>query len=338
MAKEFYARKTMHKGIEVVELAADGYYAIVAPSLGSNVLRFRDNEKGMEIFRYSDDLTISEFMNSPEIWGLPTLYLPNRLDNGVLKTSDAEYHFPVNETRFGNHLHGFLHKAAHKIKALAADKTGRAYVTTTYTHDESSFFFNCFPLKFTVDITIELSKDGLKHTFSITNKSKKMLPISVATHTTINAPFVDGGKQENITLQVPAVKKLQFNKKRWLPNGRQLNLIDYDMEYVNGTMCPVLKDICNDMYTAGTVKLDGEDFYGCVMTDTESGKKICYEVDDKYKFWIVWNHEGFMNYFCPEPMTAQVNAPNLDMPREKSGYEEVAPKQTYTVSQRFFTK
>ena len=110
MAKEFYARKTMHKGIEVVELAADGYYAIVAPSLGSNVLRFRDNEKGMEIFRYSDDLTISEFMNSPEIWGLPTLYLPNRLDNGVLKTSDAEYHFPVNETRFKNHLHGFLHK------------------------------------------------------------------------------------------------------------------------------------------------------------------------------------------------------------------------------------
>ena len=89
---------------------------------------------------------------------------------------------------------------------------------------------------------------------------------------------------------------------------------------------------------SGTISLDGEDFHGCVVTDTESGKKICYEVDDKYKFWIIWNDKGFKNYFCPEPMTAQVNAPNLDMPKEESGYEEIAPNQTYAVSQRFFTR
>ena len=31
-----------------------------------------------------------------------------------------------------------------------------------------------------------------------------MLPISLATHTTINSPFVDGGKEENIRLTVPS--------------------------------------------------------------------------------------------------------------------------------------
>lgn len=330
------AEKVIFKGIEAVELKFGGYRAVVVPSLGTNVMRFRDEEKGMEIFRYSDELSIAEFMQSPEIWGLPTLYLPNRHDHGVLRTSDAVYYLPVNETKFKNHLHGFLHKRPHKIKEMSADKD-HAFVRTAYTYDENDFFFNCFPVKFTAEITIELSKDGLKHTLTLKNKSKVMMPISVATHTTIKAPFVDGAKQEDITLQVPAVKKIQFNKKRWLPNGRQSALNAYDKEYADGVKCPVLRDICNDMYTAGTVKLDGKDFYGCVMTDKASGKKICYEVDDKYKFWIVWNHEGFMNYFCPEPMTAQINAANMDIPREQSGYTEIKPNESCTVSQRFFT-
>ena len=336
MANEFYARKADHKGIEAVELAAGGYYAVVAPQIGSNVLRLRNNDMGIEVFRYSDDVSIAEIMNSTEVWGLPTLYLPNRFDGGLLKTSDGEYHLPVNEGKFGNHLHGFLQKRAHKIKALAAED-GKAYVTTEYIYDENDFFFTCFPIKFTSEITIELSENGMKHTISLTNNSDKMMPISIATHTTINAPFVDGGKQENIRLQVPAVKKINFNKRRWLPDGTVSELDKHDKEYIKGKV-PVLKNICNDMYFGGTLKLDGEDFHGCVMTDTESGKSLCYEAGDLYKFWIVWNDKGFKNYFCPEPMTAQVNAPNLDIPREESGYAEIAPGENYTVSQKFFTK
>lgn len=331
------AKKIQFKGVEAVELRFGRYHAIVLPSLGSNVIRFRDEEKHMEIFRYSDELTISDFMKAPEIWGLPTLYLPNRFDGGIIRTSDALYNLPVNEERFKNHLHGFLHKRVHKVKDIYTD-SNHSYVTTTYTYDENDFFFNCFPIKFTAEITIDLSSDGLKHTIKLTNNSEnKKMPVSIATHTTINAPFVDNGKLENIRLQVPAEKKLQFNKKRWLPNGRMLNLNNYDKEYVNGTKCPVLSDICNDMYTGGKTALDGKNFHGCVMTDIESGKRICYEVDDGYKFWIIWNDRGFKNYFCPEPMTAQVNAPNLEISPDRSGYIELAKNETFSVSQRFFT-
>ncbi|MCM1329643.1 MAG: aldose 1-epimerase [Ruminococcus sp.] len=333
---EFYAKKANHKGIEAVELAAGGYRAVVAPQIGSNVLRLRNGEMGIEVFRYRDDVSIAEIMNSTEVWGLPTLYLPNRLDGGLLKTSDGDYHLPVNEGKFGNHLHGFLQKRAHKIKALAAED-GRAYVTTEYIYDENDFFYTCFPVKFTAEITVELSEKGMKHTISLTNNSDKMMPISIATHTTINAPFADGGKLENIRLQVPAVKKINFNKRRWLPDGTISDLDKHDKEYLRGKV-PVLKNICNDMFTGGTLDLDGEDFRGCIMTDTESGKRLCYEVEDKYKFWIVWNDKGFKNYFCPEPMTAQVNAPNMDVPREESGYTEIAPGENYTVWQRFFVK
>ena len=44
----------------------------------------------------------------------------------------------------------------------------------------------------------------------------------------------------------------------------------HDKEYLSGRV-PVLKNICNEMYVGGTLKLDGEDFRGCVITDTASG-------------------------------------------------------------------
>lgn len=336
MGNECFAKKIIHKGIGAVELCAGGYTAVVAPSLGANVLRLRDNRRGMEIFRYRDDVSIPEIMNSPEIWGLPTLYLPNRFDGGVLKTSDATYHLPVNEGDFGNHIHGFIHKRPFKLAEFGVEN-GRAFVTAEYNYDEGDYFFNCFPIKFTAEIKLELSDEGLRHTLTLKNLSEVMMPVSAATHTTINAPFVDGGKQENIRIQLPCEKKLVFDKSRWLPTGKTEELDAYDLEYKNGSKCPVLSDICNDMYTGGTTTLDGKAFHGCIFTDTESGKKICYEVDEKYKFWIVWNHEGFMNYFCPEPMTAQVNAPNLELPREVSGYCELKPNESFSVYQRFFT-
>lgn len=335
MSQTNYARKAIHKGAEVTELSAAGYYAAVAHGLGSNVLRFRDEKRGMEIFRYNGSVSMGEIMNAPEIWGLPTLFLPNRFEKGIIKTSDAVYRFPVNEERFGNHLHGFIQKRAYTVKEMAADRK-KAYVVNEYVYDEHDFFFNCFPVKFTVQIRIELSDKGLAHTVTLVNNSDKMLPVSIATHTTINAPFVDGGLQENIRLSVPVKERILFNKTKWLPTGKRAKLTDYDKKYLDGA-CPVLRDICNDMYTGGELTLEGKPFRGTVMTDTASGKTICNEVDEHYKFWIIWNHEGFMNYFCPEPMTAQVNAPNLDMPAEESGYEELAPGKTYTASQRFFT-
>lgn len=336
MENQIYSRIADHKGIKAVELGVAGYYAVVAPSLGCNVLRLRDNNKGIEVFRYRDDVSIAEIMNSSEIWGLPTLYLPNRFDAGVLKTSDAVYHLPVNESMFGNHIHGFIQKRSFSITEMGTTENS-AFIECEYAYDDKDYFYNCFPINFKVIIKLELSEKGLLHTITLKNNSDVMMPVSIATHTTINAPFVDDGKQEDITAEIPIGEHIIFDKTRWLPTGKTEALSNYDIEYKNGTKCPVLQDICNDMYTAETTTLDGKSFHGAIFTDKASGKKVCYETDDEYKFWIIWNHEGFMGYFCPEPMTAQVNAPNLDMPAEKSGYKEIAPGKEYSVFQRFFT-
>lgn len=84
-------------GMSCVQLKSAGYCALVAYEAGSNVIRLRDDKNGIEFFRFKDSNTADDIKNSPRVWGLPTLYLPNRFADGVLKASDAMYHLPVNE-------------------------------------------------------------------------------------------------------------------------------------------------------------------------------------------------------------------------------------------------
>ena len=292
----------------------------------------------MEFFRYNEENTAEDIKQSPEVWGLPTLYLPNRFANGVLKASDAVYNLPINEAApYNNHIHGFLHKRAHELVEHNAD-SNCAWVKTRYVYDENDEFFKYLPVPFTAEYTFTLSENGLEQNISFTNNSgEKVLPMSLASHTAINAPFAVGGKEENIRLTVPIGNKCELNE-RCLPTEQFKELTEWDLEYKNGTKCPVLQVVDNDMYFGEYIDINGEKFHGIIAEDTASGKKLCYEVSKEYNFWIIWNDRGFNHYFCPEPMTAMIDAPNLSLPAEMTGYVEVKPSETFTSQQRFYTK
>ena len=105
------ATKINWKGMECIQLCAGGYTALIAPGIGSNVLRLHDDANGVEFFRWDENNTPEDIKQSAEVWGLPTLYLPNRFADGGLKTSDATYQLPVNEAApFHRQIHGFLLK------------------------------------------------------------------------------------------------------------------------------------------------------------------------------------------------------------------------------------
>lgn len=324
-------------GLTCVRLTAGGYEALIAYEVGSNVIRLRDTNNNMEFFRFNPDNTADDIKQSAEVWGLPTLYLPNRFADGVLKTSDAVYHLPVNEKApYNNHIHGFLHKREHEIVEYNSD-ANCAWLVTRYVYDERDEFFQYLPVKFTAEYTFTLSEHGLEQNIKFTNNSDVVLPMSLASHTTINAPFVDGAKESDIRLTVPVGKKCELNE-RCLPTEVLRSPEAYDLEYKNGTKCPVLQVVDNDMYFGEYTTLDGQQFHGVIAEDVASGKKLCYEVSDEYKFWIIWNDRGFNHYFCPEPMTAMIDAPNLTLPVDMTGYVEIKPDCTYKTHQRFFSK
>lgn len=322
-------------GAPVIEMKAGGYYAIIAPTVGSNIARLRDCRKKIEILRYHKKSPMKKLVANPCTYGLPTLYLPNRLNHGVLRVSDATYQFPVNEGRFQNHIHGFLHTRNYSV-VEAKTEGEKAIVKTRYVYDEKDLFFDIYPVKFQSDLEFVLDEEGMHYSFTLTNLSDKQMPYGVCNHSSFQAPFVKGGKGKDIRIQIPAVKRCIVNERR-LPTGEVKELTAYDEKYVKGTQLVNKVPIDNDMYLVETGELDGKPFYGAIMTDRVTGKRICYEVDEAFKFFIVWNDRGTKDYYCPEPMTWMIDAPNLDLPPEVTGYVELAPNESKTVKEHIFT-
>lgn len=329
-------KETLFQGVSVIEMKAGGYEAIIAPTVGSNIARLRDNINKIEILRFHKKAAMKKLAASPEVYGLPTLYIPNRLNHGVLRVSDATYQLPVNEGRFQNYIHGFLQKRNHTVIETKIDGD-KAIAKTQYIYDEKDEFFQYLPIKFQADYEFILDAEGMHYNFTLTNLSDKQMPYGVCHHSAFRAPFTKNGKGKDIRIKLPALKRCMINERR-LPTGEVRDLSAYDEKYVNGTMLVNKVPIDNDMYVMGMGELDGAPFYGAVMTDIKTGKRVCYEVDETYKFFIVWNDRGTKDYFCPEPMTWMIDAPNLDLPAEETGYIELAPNESKTVSQRIFTK
>lgn len=328
------ANKIDYKGETCIELTAGDYRALIAPFNGSNIMKMENTAMDIDIFRNDPALSPDELKASAEVYGMPTLYLPNRLSHGNLKTSDALYHFPCNDP-LGNHLHGFLHKRNHNIDEVTVTDDA-AIAKTSYLYDENDEFFEIYPVSFKANFTFILTADGLSYEFTLTNLSQRQMPYGVCNHTAFKGPFTSDGQGVNVRLQVPIGDKWEIDE-HCIPTEKTLPLTNYDMMYKNGTMVPVLQDIDNDLYTAGMNELDGKPFNGVIITDLVSGKKICYEVDDNIKYWIIWNDHGNKGFFCPEPMTWNIDAPNLSGDPSITGYVELAPGESKTLRERIFT-
>ncbi len=322
-------------GAPVVEMKAGGYLAIIAPTVGSNVARLRDCKNKIEILRFHKENPIKKLTASPEVYGLPTLYFGNRLNHGVLRASDATYQWPNNEGRMQNHIHGFLHKRNHTVVETSIDGD-KAIAKTQYIYDEKDLFFEYYPVKFQADYEFILDENGLQYNFTLTNLSDKKMPYSVCNHTAFKAPFMKKGIGKNIRVEIPAVERCIIDW-RCLPTGEFKALSTYDQQYVKGTKMVDKVVVNNDIYRVKSTELDGKPFYGAIMTDIVTGKCVCYEVDETYKFFIAWNDWGRKGYYCVEPMTSMIDAPNLDMPADITGYVELAPQESKTISQRIFT-
>ena len=330
----FSAKIVDYKGKDVIELVAGKYKAVIAPFLGSNVMRMQDTEAKLEILRYDEKLTIDELKKSAEIYGLPTLYLPNRLAKGVLKVSDATYNLPLNDP-LGNHIHGFLHKREHSIVSVDILED-RVVGKTEYTYDKNDEFFSVYPVSFKAEYTFTLSENGLLYEFTITNISDKQLPFGVCNHTSFNGPLTEDGDGLDMRLYLPIGEKWELSKT-CIPTGEFLPRTNHDRQYLTGSLVPVLQDIDNDVYFAEVGSMDDKPFYGAIITDVATKKNVCYEISKDYKFWIVWNDKGDKEYFCVEPSTWIIDAPNQPLPANESGYLELAPGESKTISQKLYT-
>ena len=337
MSEKAEAKIELWKGKQVIRLSAGTYTATVAPFLGSNVIRMQDSATGIDFFRNDESRSLEEIQADPVTWGLPTLYLHNRIAGGRLRCSDYTYQLPVNEPDYGNAIHGFLHLREHSI--VSAEANGAAAVAkTSYLYDEKDPMFEAFPVKFRADFTFTLDPEGLHYAFSMTNLSEdRQLPFGMCNHTAFMGPFVEGSDGMDVRRYIPIGEKWELDSN-YIPTLDMIPHGNHDRQYLTGSIIPVKQVINNDVFTVETGDLDGQPLRGALMTYIRAKVDIVYEIGDGFKFWIIWNDWGEKEYFCVEPMTWMVDAPNLPIPADESGYLELAPGETKTVTERIYAR
>ena len=322
---------------DIIVLKAGKYTAHIAPFMGSNIFYMKDNELDIDFFRHDANMSVTELKENSVVYGFPTLLYGNRLSGGTLRASDHTYQFEPNDPE-GNYLHGFLHTREHEIVEVSADELC-AIGKTRYVYDEKDPLFETFPVAFTAEYTFSLSSDGMHYSVKIINNSKdRLLPYGICNHTCFNAPFTTTGKPLDTRLFVTIGNEKWILNRNFLPTTETIPLDNHDKQYQTGSMIPVKHIIDNDIYPMVRAELPDSLFRGAILSDSATGKEIHYEVDDNFKFWIIWNDRGEKGYFCPEPITWMIDAPNLHIHNEESGYLELAPGAEKTLYEHIYSK
>ena len=337
--QEPFVNNIKFKGEPCVKMNVGKYSCVIAPRIGGNCLRLYDCENMIELVNFDNKIPMKWIRYPSILCGMPAMLFPNRLEDGIIKSSDASYEFPVNEKDLNNYIHGFIHSRRYHIVSSGVNADRKtAKLVLEYNYDENDPFYDYFPVRFDVKIIYTLTEEGLLFNFKIKNLSDVMLPVGVGNHTSMRAPFVKRGKKKNMRIQMPVTRRVELND-RFLPTGKFLPVTDYEKQYVDGTMMPVFHDIDSEMYEIGTMTTPlGKEIHGLVVTDIKHGKSIVYEVDDLYKYFVMWNCGGEASFFCPEPISWMINAPNVDLPDEITGYRELAPGEIFEAWQKLYTE
>lgn len=326
-----FIKNIRFKGEPCIKMSAGGYEAIVAPGIGCNMIRLHNIAAKTELLHYSWRTPI-RFLRWPSlVHGIPTMLYPNRLEHGILRSSAKEYHFPSNEKGRDNYIHGFLHSRKYNVDFMNYDsETDTAVLTCSYDYNDNDESYQYMPIDFKAVITYTLSKEGMKQELSITNLSEDPLPVGLGHHTAFMAPFSKDLKPSELRISFPAKKRIELIDD--LSTGNMTKLSAHDLKYVNGQACPVLSDINNEMYLLDT----DEEIFGVTISNTKDLRKIIYEFSKEFKFLNQWNCGGNNSFYCVEPMTWMINAPNINMESSTTGYREIMKNETYSVWQKLY--
>lgn len=311
MAKVY---KEMWQTEEVIILEAGGYQAKIVPGVGANVIALKKMDKNISILRHIEDF--EDFKAAPGVYGTPLLFPPNRIDGGTFEVGNIRYQFDINEPDRNNSLHGFLANQAFKIDEIIEGED-QVYVSLIFIADESTSFYQYFPHKFTCRLINILSDEGLKQIIKIENNDSKAMPVGVGYHTAINLNFVEGYSAEHVKLKMSVGQRIELND-RALPTGKYMALNEEEELMRNNGQSPMFKEL-DDHYTVEPLHMENSNFHGAILENSITGDQIIYEAGEKFKHWMLWNCNKEGSFICPEPQTWLVNAPNCNLPDEKTG-------------------
>ncbi|MDF9762706.1 aldose 1-epimerase [Peribacillus simplex] len=299
--------------------------AMLAPSLGSNLLSLKYKRKDIEVLRTPDSL--EEYKKDPILYGMPILFPPNRIEDGQFTYKENTYKFPINEMGKFNHIHGLLHDKPWRVCKKEVNGN-EIVINTEFSSSDFTNLKGSFPQDITVNMSLSLMDDTLDIQLEITNKGIEPFPWGAGYHTVFNFPFGPGSKMEDCRISLPVNKQWELNE-RSLPTG-EIHETANTLEIQNGFSLEGRR--FDDLFGYDEESaLENE----CVLTDQDAGIQVIYQGDQRFKFWVLFNQEGFV---CPEPYTWVTNAPNLDLSADLTGLRELSSGETVRLKTRLIMK
>lgn len=298
------------QGAQAVKLNGGGYEAIILPAFGANCISLIHLPSGSQLLRMPQ--TPEALCEGCNVFGLPLLFPPNRIQDGRFVFEGREYVFPINEPSRGNHLHGFLSQTAFAWN-------GEGCFSFEATQEEP---YLTFPHAFSIRRNYKLNEKGLLHTISVTNLSRCSMPAGIGVHAALRA-------DEHCSLRMQPVCRWPADPVRQLTTGQRLTDEPILAQLHNGTFNPVDQPVSALMEC-----LPGSE----VVLHTNAGSWHC-EPDPAFRFFMLWNGGGNTGFICPEPQTWVTDAPNLPLPPGETGIRWLAPEETWTLHLRYhYTK
>lgn len=260
--------------------------------------------------------------NAPNVYGTPLLFPPNRIRGGQFTFEGRRYEFPINEPERGNSIHGVMSQTAMDVVEQSESSVLLCWEATP----ESPYL--AFPHGFAITVGWNLQADGLHHTVTVTNLSPDRMPVGLGFHTALNASFIPGDTApEHYRIRLSATEEIPYDKESIIPTGERL------------TSSPLLTLLNGEGYQPQGEYMSRHLLRGpggAELIHLPTGRRICYDVSDELRYWVLWNGGGTQGFVCPEPQTWMIDAPNQSQHLEESGFRTLESGASLTVKTHLY--
>lgn len=328
-------RSIDYNGLRAVEFSKGDYEALLIPEVGANLVRLANKRLGVEILRTPAADEIRTFRERPQVFGLPLLFPPNRIEDGRYTFDGRTYQYPITIEKEHNYHHGILKGLPFMVsKAWETDEE----VTVEcryYSNAGNDAVFRDFPHEFKCKISYRLTARGLEQEVMFANRSQAPMPVGVGFHTPMRIPFA-GGADADYVMRVAVGEQVELNARN-LPTGRKLPLTEQFAKLREGGLQVTGCAPIEAGFTLREIDVDGKPYRGALVENRRTGVRTFYEVDDKTTYWTLWNNGGQVPYCCPEPQSWTTNAPNAPDPAS-AGFRAIAPGDKFSMKFRLYAK
>lgn len=311
-----------YDGERILYLTCHDWQAEIVLSRGANLWRLR-HASGLELLRTPPSVAV--FREKTEMWGCPVLLPPNRIAAGRFEFNGRSYALPVNDRQGYSHIHGLLSRREWRLENVTADA-----VTMRFDNSPERDCFVWFPHQFTIRLTYRFEENSVIQNVELTNAGGEAMPFGFGFHTAFRLPFGDGGIEAAARCRVKATLadwQWEMDPEMQLPTGKQLSL-PLGLDWQDGVIAEK-----NDVFLhAPIVTRDG--FRGAVIESPADDFRVIYEVDEQFSYWVLWNYGGGQRFFCPEPQTWMIDAPNRSFSPERTGMRVLLPGEHWQAANR----